>query len=72
MYMRPRCTGMLRHPLLLTFAELTDSKYSMIFSLHSHLLLDVRLAFGIMLLFSIWSNVPCHGPYHSDKFCALC
>jgi hypothetical protein len=33
MCMRPRCTGMLRLLLLLTFVELTASKYSMIFLL---------------------------------------
>lgn len=73
MYMRPRCTGMLRHLLLLIFAELTDSKYSINFSLHSHLLLEVMLAFVIMLFFfSIWSKVRCYHPRHGDKFCALC
>lgn len=30
MYMRPRCTGMLRHLPLLTFVELADREYSMI------------------------------------------
>ena len=40
MYMRLRCTGMLRHLPLLTFVELTDSKYHMIFLLH---LRDYRL-----------------------------
>jgi len=57
MYMKPRCTGMLRHLPLLTFVELTDSKYSMIFLLHSWQPLDVMLAFVNMLLLPLWYKV---------------
>jgi hypothetical protein len=49
---------MLRHLLLLTFVELIDSKYSIIFVLHFPLSSEVMLEFANMPLFSLWPK--CH------------
>jgi len=59
MYMRLRCTGMLRHLPLLIFVELTASKYFMISYFTLHVLSDLVRSFVSIPLYSLWSGA--HG-----------
>lgn len=67
MYMRPRCTEMSRHLLLLTFVELKASKYSMIFCFTIYELSDLLLLFVNILLYSHCHRVPSHHARSAGK-----